>query len=235
MSESSADRPTRPGERERLRLTSAGGAASAWITVLTTEHYNLQTQRAGTIGEANGRANIFLGAVSAALISLGFYGHNGRSEGTTVFQVLVLSSLAFLGVVTFLRCLEVSIDDWLLCKRISRLREIYAQLVPELTDPLASISGAEQAVVMLAPRRRPFQRMLSVAGSIGVITGIVIGADTGVLVYGLHAPFATAIPAGAAAGLAAIYASVSFQAARWKGVASATHTDSADNGDPRHP
>lgn len=42
-----------------LRLADAGDAKPAWVTLLTTEHYNLQTQRAATIGEANGRASIF--------------------------------------------------------------------------------------------------------------------------------------------------------------------------------
>ena len=37
-----------------LRLSDAGDAKPAWITLLTTEHYNLQTQRAATINEANG-------------------------------------------------------------------------------------------------------------------------------------------------------------------------------------
>ncbi|MGW7260322.1 hypothetical protein [Streptomyces sp. NPDC054834] len=88
---------------------------------------------------------------------------------------------------------------------------------------------------MLSPKRQPFQRMLSVAGSIGVITGIVIGADAGVLVYGLHAPFTAAIPAGAAAGLTAIIASVWFQAARWNDVTSADRTDGAGEVTPGSP
>lgn len=209
--------PPRPGPDRPLRLEDAGEAASAWITLLTTEHYNLQTQRAATIGEVNGRASVFLGAVSAGLISLGFYGHAGRTGATVTFYVLVLSSLAFLGVVTFLRCLEISIDDRQFTIRITNLRAVYAQLVPQLSHTLLDSTGAEQAVVMLTPRRQPFQRMLSVAGSIGVVTSVIIGADAGVLAFGLDAPLAVALPVGAGAGLAALYASVRFQSARWRG------------------
>jgi hypothetical protein len=54
-----------------LRLSDAGDAKPAWITLLTTEHYNLQTERAATISEVNGRASVFLGAVSAGLIAAG--------------------------------------------------------------------------------------------------------------------------------------------------------------------
>jgi len=44
----------------------------------TTEHYVLGMQRAATISEVNGRASIFIGAVSAGLIALGFEGAGGR-------------------------------------------------------------------------------------------------------------------------------------------------------------
>jgi hypothetical protein len=211
-------------QAQPLRLSDAGDAMPAWITLLTTEHYNLQTQRAATISEANGRASIFLGALSAGLIALGFQGAAaGRSAGTTIFGVLVLSSLAFLGVVTFARCLEISIDDWQFSLRITALRAAYAQLVPDLAGLLLAATGAEQATAMLTTRRQPFQLMLSVAGSIGVITSIVAGSDVGVLTYGLGAPLAAAIPAATVTTLLAIRASLRFQHARWKG-ATATET-----------
>jgi hypothetical protein len=41
---------------------------------------------------------------------------------------------------------------------------------------------------MLSARRQSFQKMLSVAGSVGVLAGVVLGADAGVLVYGVSGP-----------------------------------------------
>jgi hypothetical protein len=212
-----ADRPT-TADPHLLRLSDAGDAKPAWVTLLTTERYNLQTQRAATTGEANGRASIFLGAVSAGLIALGFQGSaSGRSAGTTVFEVLVLSCLSFLGLASFLRCLEVSIDDWQFSGRITKLRAVYAQLVPELAGLLQAAAGAEQAIAMLTARRQHFQMLLSVAGSIGVITAALAGADVGVLVYGLRGPLVAAILVGAGTGLTLIFLSVRFQRARWEG------------------
>lgn len=201
-----------------MRLEDAGENRSAWVTLLTTEHYNLQTSRAATISEANGRASIFLGSVSAGLIALGFQA-GGRTPGSTTFQVVVLSALTFLGVVTFLRCLEISIDDWQFSTRINRLRAQYAELLPDLAETLRAVAGAEQAVSMLTRRRQPFQMMLSVAGTIGVVTGLVLGADVGALTYGLRAPLGVAIAAGSLAGLLGVAATVKFQQARWKGAA----------------
>src|ERR1700749_2097858 len=87
-----------------LRLADAGDPKPAWITLLTTEHYTLGMQRAATISEVNGRASVFIGAVSAGLIALGLEGAGGRpAAGSTVFGALVLTPLAFLGLVTFWR------------------------------------------------------------------------------------------------------------------------------------
>ena len=211
---------TGPRTRPPLRLSDAGDAKPAWITLLTTEHYNLQTQRAATIGEANGRASIFLGALSAGLIALGFQGAaTGRTAGTTIFEVLVLSSLAFLGVVTFVRCVEISLDDWQFALRITALRAAYTQLVPELADLLPAATGTEQATAMLTDRRQRFQLLLSVAGSIGVITSIVAGSDIGALTYGVGAPLAAALSAGTVTALLAVGGTIRFHRARWKGSA----------------
>jgi hypothetical protein len=212
---------------EPLRLSDAGDAKPAWITLLTTEHYTLQTQRSATIAESSGRASIFLGSVSAGLVAIGFQGaRSGQSGGTTIFELLVLTSLAFLGAVTFLRCVEIAIDDRQFELRITTLRAAYAQLVPELADILLSAAGEEQASSMLTPRRQPFQLMLSIAGSMGVITSIVTGADLAVLVYGLKGPLALAISVGAAAGVCVALASVRFQWNRWLGAMSASLSSS---------
>jgi hypothetical protein len=49
-------------------------------------------------------------------------------------------------------------------------------------------SWAEESVAMLSARWQPFQKMLSVAGSVGVLAGVVLGADAGVLAYGVGGP-----------------------------------------------
>ncbi|HEY2640205.1 MAG TPA: hypothetical protein VGI66_10040 [Streptosporangiaceae bacterium] len=169
------------------------------------------------ISEANGRASVFLGAVSAGLIALGFQGAgHGRSAGTTIFEVLVLSPLVFLGLVAFGRCLEIAIDDWEFVNRITRLRAAYAQLVPELAGLLAVAVGDEEGSVLLGRRWQPLQKMLSVAGSIAVITSVVLGGDVGVIIYGCQAPLFAATLAGTAAGLILAFLTIRYQRDRWR-------------------
>jgi hypothetical protein len=211
---STPDTPLTPAQV--LRLTDAGDAKPAWITVLTTEHYNLQSQRAATINEANGRASIFLGSVSAGLIALGFQGvGHGRSMGTTIFEVVVLTSLLFLGLVSFVRCLEIAIDDWEFVGRIAHLRAAYAQLIPELAGLLATSWGDEELNMMLAGRWAPLRKMLSVAGSVAAITSVVLGADIGVLLYGCNLSLYVAISVGVVAGASLAALSAAYQWSQW--------------------
>ena len=210
--------PSQPGARPPgpLRLADAGDAKPAWITLLTTEHYVLGMQRAATISEVNGRASIFIGAVSAGLIALGFEGAGSRhSTGSTVFAVLVLTPLLFLGLVTFGRCLQIAIDDWEFSVRIMRLRAAYEQLIPELGGLLAQADVDEAEVTMFSGRWQALQKMLSVAGSIAVISSAVLGADAGVIVYGASGSLAAALAAGAGAGAFLLVSTARYQWARW--------------------
>ena len=52
-------------------------------TFATTEHFNLQTARALTVSEANGRASIYLAALSGNLIALAFVGQMSRLGRTS--------------------------------------------------------------------------------------------------------------------------------------------------------
>ena len=85
---------------EDLRQQLAENPQAA-VTFATTEHFNLQTERAATIGEANGRASIFLGSVSAGLIALGFAAQGGNSVTTMrAFALVLFPVLVFLGLST---------------------------------------------------------------------------------------------------------------------------------------
>jgi hypothetical protein len=48
------------------------------LTALTSEHFNLQTARMGTIAEANGRSTLYLGTLSSAVIAIAFVGQTSQ-------------------------------------------------------------------------------------------------------------------------------------------------------------
>jgi hypothetical protein len=127
----------------------------------------------------------------------------------------VLTSLVFLGFVAFLRCLEISIDDWEFGVRLATVRGVYAQLMPELGPVLSMTAGDEQTLMMLRGRWYPLQKMLSIAGSVAVLASVVLGADCGVIAYGSRLPLPLSIGIGAAVGLAAAITAAAYQHHRW--------------------
>src|SRR5947199_3563515 len=84
-----------------------GDPRPAAVTFATTEHFTLQGARAATIGESTGRATMFLGAVSGGLVALGLIA-TATSVGTAfyAFALVLLPTLAFIGLVTFERVLQ---------------------------------------------------------------------------------------------------------------------------------
>jgi hypothetical protein len=81
--------------------------SSQLVSIITTEHYNLQTGRSITTAESNGRSSLFVGAVSSGLIALTFVGQIAHL-GTAffVFSLVVIPTLVFMGLITFERVLQ---------------------------------------------------------------------------------------------------------------------------------
>jgi hypothetical protein len=71
------------------------------LLALTTEHFTLQTARAATIADSNGRSALYLATVSSAVVALGFIGqlaHTGQAF--FLFALALLPALVLLGILT---------------------------------------------------------------------------------------------------------------------------------------
>jgi hypothetical protein len=148
---------------------------------VTTEHFNLQTARAATIAEANGRASVFLGAVSAGLVALAFAGQSSRTA-LYVFGLVLFPILFVLGVTTFSRVLEASIADTLYALRINRLRRFYFDRAPQLAGYLLPPAATDDLAELLRDegyRPSRWRTLLSAPGAIGVVNGALLGAAGG--------------------------------------------------------
>ena len=224
---------------EDLRHLLAENPQAA-VTFATTEHFNLQTERAATIGEANGRASIFLGSVSAGLVALGFAAQGGNSGATMrSFALVLFPVLAFLGLSTFERVLQVSIEDLALGIRINRIRRFYLEAAPGLHGWLAPAPTAdtfEAAVRSIGLKPRPGQVLLTVAGAISIVNSVLAGVWVGMAVSFLPGPAVVPVLVGLAAMLGAALGQHRYQMRRRQAAPSpfaheAGATDAAPAGD----
>ena len=182
-------------------LGTGQGPAAAFAT---TEHFNLQTARAVTVSEANGRASIYLAALSGNLIALAFVGQVARL-GAAFYAValILLPVLAFVGVVTFVRLVQASIEDLAYASRIALLRSFYLRVSPELEPYLVVARPAATAHgERLAPTA--WQLTLTAAGMVAVVNSVVVAACAGLVLeaVGVHS-LAIPVAVGAVIGAAA--------------------------------
>jgi len=78
------------------------------VTFVTTEHFALQGARAATIAESTGRATMFLTSASGGMIALGLVATaTGVGTAFYAFGLVLLPTLAFVGLVTFERALQM--------------------------------------------------------------------------------------------------------------------------------
>jgi hypothetical protein len=185
-------------------LAVSRGAGGPAVTFASTEHFNLQTARALTVSEANGRASIYLAALSGNLIALAFVGQMSRlGAAFYAFALILLPVLAFVGVVTFVRLVQSSIEDIAYANRIALLRSFYLRVSPELEPYLIAVSGPPSAAPFDGEKlATAWQLTLTAAGMVAMVNSVVVAACAGLVleVAGVHS---LAIPVAVGAVIAA--------------------------------
>lgn len=199
----------------------SGDPRPAAVTFATTEHFTLQGARAATISESTGRASMFLGAVSGGLVALGLVATASR-VGTAfyAFGLVLLPTLAFVGLVTFERTLQSGMEDVGYARRIDLLRGYYFDQAPELAPYLMSVPEPERLRALGLGRGR-WQALRSVAAMVAVITAVLAGAAIGLLaaVTSEHS-LAAALAAGGVVAVMAVAAMLRRQQSAWERVVS---------------
>jgi hypothetical protein len=201
----------------RARAGDVGtGPRPSAVNFVTTEHFALQSARAATIAESTGRATMFLTSASGGLIALGLVA-TAAGVGTAfyAFGLVLLPTLAFVGLVTFERAVQIGLEDYLLMRRIALLREYYFREAPELQRYLVNVPLSEvlTAGSLLAGRAQfGGQSLRTVAGMVGVITAVLAGATAGLVAIAASShSLAAALISGVAVALAAMIALMRFQ------------------------
>jgi hypothetical protein len=187
----------------------------AAVSFVTTEHFTLQGARSSTIAEATGRASMFLGAVSGGLVGLGL--------GATfyAFGLILLPTLAFVGLVTFSRALQSGIEDYNYAHPIARLRGYYFQYAPDMVDYLVSVPP-EQRLTMQGLRGGPWQKFVTVAGMVSVVTAVLAGSAAGLFATVLFRQLVIAALAGVLVAVGVLVGMISIQTAAWHRVRKAS-------------
>jgi hypothetical protein len=188
------------------------------LTALTTEHFGLAGARSQAAAESASRSALFLGSVSSALVGLGLTAQ--VSSGGTVFRVfalVALPTLFVLGVFTFVRLVELGIEDFLLGRAINRIRHYYLERAGD-TARYFMLSGSDDATGVMANmgiRPSRWQLYYTAAIAVAVVDGVVGGAAVALAVgIAFDVPLAVAVVIGAVVALAVVAAALRYQHTR---------------------
>ena len=181
----------------------------------------LQGARAATITESNGRANMFLAAVSGGLVALGLVATaSSLGDAFYGFGLVLLPTLTFVGLVTFERTLQSSMEDTEYARRIALLRTYYFEHAPEISPYLLSDPPAEQLHIGSVPGDRR-QGYRTVAGMVAVITAVLAGSTAALAAILISDnSLAAAVISGAAVAIPVVVAMIRHQDSTWHRAAS---------------
>jgi hypothetical protein len=192
--------------------------SSQLVSIITTEHYNLQTGRSMAIAETNGRSSLFVGAVSSGLIALTFVGqisHLGMAF--FVFSLVVIPTLVFMGLITFVRVLQSGSTNITLARGVNRIRHLYLEHAPQL-QPYFFLSAHDDRGETLSQEAMStswVQFFFNTAGMIAVINSVLIGSFVGLLLAVFSLPLWVCTSAGVVTFLVSVVLHQRYQWGQW--------------------
>lgn len=153
------------------------------LTALSTEHFTLQGARSQTMSESSARASVYVFSVSSALVALGFIGQLSEvGDVFNAFALTVLPTLYALGVVTYVRLVELGAEDFQYGLAINRIRHYYEEVAKDRAN-LFLLSGHDDGAGVFANMALPVtgrKPYFAFSTAILVINSVVGGAAVAV-------------------------------------------------------
>ena len=199
--------------------TSQPEQRQAFMQALTTEHFTLQTARAVAVSEGNGRTALYIGALSSTLVALALVAQ--RSPLGQVFYAVaftVLPAVLFLGLVTYVRILQSSIEDILSAVAINRIRRYYTEIDPSQSHYFL-LSGRDDvrgALANMCIRDSWTQFLFTMPSAVAVINALLAGVTVALgLVTAAGTPLPVTVLSGMASGTTVLALHLGYQVRRF--------------------
>ena len=202
-----------------LARATRNGDRQAFLQALTTEHFTLQTARAVTVNDSNGRTALYLGSLSGTLIALALVAQqSGLGKLFVVFALTVLPAVLFLGLVTYARVLQSAIEDIIYAPAINRIRHYYTEIDPAQVHYFL-LSGRDDfrgALANMCLRDSWTQFLFTLPSAVAMVNSLLGGLTVALVVTtAANVPQLAAVVAGMAFGTLLLALHVAYQAHRF--------------------
>ena len=205
-------------------LRHAGDAATAltdrpqaFFNALLTEHFVLESARGITVSESSSRASLYLTTLSSSLVAFGLLAHTHFADG---FLATVIPVVVLLGVFTYERLVETSLEDVAALAAIQRIRRFYAGLLPDAQHyfQVPAGLGAPNELLDIGGRASWRGVFFTMSSAIAVVNSIVAGAGAALAATTANLGEGAAIAVGAAAATVLLLAHGLYQERRYRSV-----------------
>jgi len=103
------------------------------LQILSTEHWSLLASRSLAWNESFSRAGMFLSTLTGAIVGLALVAQaSAFGDAFTLFALVILPIVLFIGVATFIRLGASNYHDALCVIGMNRIRAAYLELAPDL-------------------------------------------------------------------------------------------------------
>lgn len=191
------------------------------LQILATEHWGLLAARSTAQSEVLTRITIHLTLVSAGLVTIGLLGQ--ASHFASWFPAAALGILGFLaavGLLSLMRVLVISEEDFMFVTAMNRIRAAYEDIDPAVARYFLASTHDDllgmQATYSFFRRRSSLEQML---GSSTVLSILVNATVTGMFAGGLCAALglatAASVVVGVVVGLVVVAAAMGYAGYRF--------------------
>ena len=185
----------------------------AFYNALLTEHFVLESARGITVSESSSRASLYLMTLSSALVAFGFLASTPFALG---FLGVIIPVIVILGIFTYERLVQTSLEDVAALASIQRIRRYYGTLLPGAAAYFPMPAG-KAPNELLEIGQRGYRRgvFFTISSAIAIVNSMVAGVGVSLLLHTAVRSLPVVIAAGVAAAIVFILLHGAYQETRY--------------------
>lgn len=158
-------------------------------SILATEHWSLLSARSLAYTESFSRVTVFLTVLSASIVGLALVANTtGVGDEFTWAAGLLTPLVLFLGVTTYMRLVQLNLDDIFTVAAMNRIRNAYLQMAPELQPYFTTgwhddVRGVMKSLLLVRSKAADpkIQFFITTPSVVALVDAFVAGAAVGLL------------------------------------------------------
>jgi len=181
---------------------------AARLQILSTEHWSLLATRSMSWTESFSRTSMFLTTLTGSVVALALAAQAMPGSGFTVFALLLLPVVLFLGLATYARLLAINVEDAHWVVGMNRIRHAYLELAPDLEEYFISGTTDDPEGVLktfaATTGSNVLHAFVTTPGMVAVIDAVLAGVLAAIVVGLVASNLTVTIVAGIVAFLAVL-------------------------------